>query len=91
MTKKPPEAYHVTDADEMIVIPQRVIAMLSLPGYFGMFWYFVQERSYSHPQAYEACERTLEHFGLPGRYSSYESFRAAKSKGDVTPALILYF
>ena len=89
MTNEPVKAYHVTDADEMLVIPQRVIAMLSLAGYFGMFWHFVQERSYSHIQAYEACERTLEHFRLPGRYSSYESFRVAKSKGDSEPELFI--
>ena len=82
MNKDPVQGYHVTDEDELIVLPQRVVAMLSVAGYFDMFWHFVQERGYNHVQSWEACERTLSHFRLPGRYTSYESFKVGKSKSD---------
>jgi len=88
----PPEGYHVTDKDEMLVIPQKVVAMLSTAGYFAMFWTFIQERGYTHTQSWEACERTLAHFKLPARYTSYESFKDAKSRNrDNKDTLISYW
>jgi len=87
----PPEGYHVTDKDEMLVIPQKVVAMLSTAGYFAMFWTFIQERDYTHVQSWEACERTLAHFKLPARYTSYESFKTNKSKSENKPDSLVSF
>ena len=80
LNQTPPQGYHVTDKDEMLVIPQKVVAMLSTAGYFVMFWEFIQDRDYTHVQSWEACERTLAHFKLPPRYTSYESFKDGKSR-----------
>ena len=91
MNPTPPKGYHVTDEDELLVIPQKVIAMLSVTGYFEMFWHFVQERGYTHVQSWEACERTLEHFKLPGRYSSYESFKSIKSRTEPSGETLVSF
>lgn len=77
-----PQGYHVSDNEEVIVVPARVLAMLTWPGYMAMFWHFVSERDYYHRQAWESCEKTLADFRLPARYSSYESFKDAKSKSD---------
>ena len=65
--------------------------MLSSSGYYAMFWHFVQSRGYTHVQAYEACERTLSHYKMPERYSSYESFRVNKSKSGGKPDNLVSF
>jgi hypothetical protein len=61
------------------MIPDRVVAMLFVEGYFVEFWRVIQDRGCSHRMAWADCEETLERYGFPCRYDSYEGFRRMKS------------
>lgn len=69
------------DDDVYIKIPIRVFNMLSMDGYMYAFWNYVQEGC-THMDAYYACERDLNRYGIPARYTSYESFKSAKTKRE---------
>lgn len=71
----------IKDDEVYIKIPIRVFNMLSMDGYMSAFWRYVQE-GYTHVDAYYACERDLNKYGIPARYTSYESFRAQKAKRE---------
>ena len=62
--------------DATFEIPVYVLRTLEPDGYAQRFWQFVQASALNHRQAFEALEHEREAFGLPCRYSSYESFRA---------------
>ena len=51
-----------------------------LQGYYSRFYQLVGASGFNHREAYYFLESELEECGLPGRYSSPESFRAAKSQ-----------
>ncbi len=63
--------------ESMVVIPERVVRMLFIEGYFKEFWHLVQEGS-TQTEAYERIEQELTKYNLPGRYTSYESFKYSK-------------
>lgn len=62
--------------DARYEIPSYVLRTLEPEGYARRFWQFVQASALNHREAYEALEDERQAFGLPCRYSSYESFRA---------------
>lgn len=62
--------------DSQKEIPVYVLRTLKPEGYAERFWTFVQASALNHREAFEALEHEREVFGLPCRYSSYESFRA---------------
>lgn len=64
--------------DDMVYIPMKVFSTLHPEGYQERFWHFVQASAMNHREAWEALEEERTAHGLPGRYTSYESFRAAK-------------
>lgn len=70
------------EGDEIYIkIPIRVHKMLSMDGYMSSFWLYVQQGK-THPEAFYACERDLDKYGIPARYTSYESFKVAKSRRE---------
>ncbi len=62
--------------NEPLIIPVYVLRTLQPQGYAERFWTFVQVSALNHREAFEALEGEREVFGLPCRFSSYESFRA---------------
>ena len=53
--------------------------MLKMGGYFKIYYTHVQNGK-THKEAYYACEDELEKYNLPPFYTSYESFKNAKSR-----------
>ena len=76
--------------EEVKIIPCRVIKMLFLDGYFNAFWLKVQDGR-THVKAYEETEKELSFYGLPNRYTNYESFKAAKYRLHTKDLTIRYF
>jgi hypothetical protein len=64
--------------EEMVYIPMHVFSTLHPEGYAERFWHFVQASAMNHREAWSALEDERTTHGLPERYSSYESFRAAR-------------
>lgn len=60
-------------------IPEHITKLLTTKGYFERFYEFVNEFQ-THEEAFDAVEHQLKsNFGV-NKYTSYESFRNAKSK-----------
>ena len=59
-------------------IPQRVLDALWIDGYFKAFFSYVQQ-GLTHQEAYEKLEEELSSYGLPPRYTDYQSFKRGKS------------
>jgi hypothetical protein len=64
--------------EELCQIPKRVLKTLWIDEYFAAFWVQVQS-GMTHVEAYLYIENQLQLYGLPPRYSSYESFKRGKS------------
>ena len=62
-----------------ICIPVRVLSMLDTTAYLANFWVHVQSGK-THEAAFYACEDELSKYQLPAKYTSFESFRVAKSR-----------
>ena len=60
-------------------IPAKVLQTLTIPGYFARFYEILPEVG-TNRAAWERLEAEREELGLPERYSSYESFKACKSR-----------
>jgi|688.fasta_scaffold63233_3 hypothetical protein len=67
-----------------ITVPIDVINTLNPEGYEERFWQLVQASAMNHRQAWETIETERAFYGIPERYTSYESFRAARcaSRGE---------
>lgn len=63
-----------------ITIPIEVVNATHPGGYRELYLKYVQE-GYTPQKAWEMVEDRLEKYGLPGRYSTYESFRVCLWKG----------
>ena len=70
---------HDRNSEPSICVPIRVLLMLNITGYLANFWLYVQD-GMTHEEAYYCCEAELEKYNLPAAYTSYESFRVAKSR-----------
>ena len=56
-----------------ITIPLEVVNATHPGGYFELYLHYRAE-GMTVKQAWEEVEAQLEHYGLPGRYSSFKSF-----------------
>lgn len=72
------DKYHILGEDT-IIVPVRVLKMLSTEGYFAEWWRVLSEQECNHREAWEICESTLSSYELPGKYENYESFKRAKN------------
>jgi len=61
-----------------VTIPLEVVNATHAGGYFELYVKRRQE-GLNSKEAWSAVESELESYGLPGRYSSYESFRVRLS------------
>lgn len=57
-----------------VSIPIEIVNATHRGGYYELYLSYVQE-GYTSQAAYERVEDALERYGLPCRYSSYETFR----------------
>lgn len=57
-----------------VTIPLEVVNATHPGGYFELYMKRRQE-GFTSKEAWSAVESELQSYGLPGRYSSYESFR----------------
>lgn len=64
--------------EEVVVIPKRIFETIHTEKYFEQFWLHVQN-GLTHLQAWELLETDLIKYSLPSKYSSYQSFKRAKS------------
>lgn len=57
-----------------VAIPIEIVHATHRGGYYELYLTYVQD-GYTSQAAYERIEAQLERYGLPCRYSSYETFR----------------
>lgn len=57
-----------------VSIPIEIVNATHRGGYFELYLAYIQ-KGMRPIEAYNAVEDDLESYGLPGRYSSYQSFR----------------
>lgn len=63
-----------------IIVSQRILRTFTREGFVTEYYTIIQSSGFTAREAWEYLEEMRISKGFPPRYSSYDSFRAAKSR-----------